>query len=1096
MITSGATDGEDATLSGRAHILAEVEDAAGETLTGGLRVVLVTGAAGIGKTHLLGEVRRRFRGQATCLTARAYRWGDQSSLGMWAEALDRYLRTLGEDAIHALCGPGVTDLGALVKVIATATSSDPGPSPAIGDTPDEPRRHDLLASLVEFFDHLGARGPVLITLDDTHLADASSWEALRYLGRRLADAPIAVVLSARAGELRRQAIAGEVLLGLEEDGLLVRRQLLPLGRDEVARLAHEVLRSEGRSASAFVPEPLVTWLTERSLGHPLFIVGLVRALVDEGADPFAPHLEHLPEGLRDRVRLEIQGLSRQARRVLEALAVLEQRVDLTELSPVATGGVDSDDPATTPPRNHDHVDDSAKGHHDHVDPTAPGHHDHVDPTYPGNDHPVEPTGPATTGPGESGAADAHPGLGNALEELCAARLVNEHDDGVRLTYEVAHPIVADVVYRDIGGARRRALHRAAARALRRAGRLGSAAGHYARSAGPGDDEAVEALCAAMQQAEARGLYQEALASLSALLGLLGAGDPRWLKVLASMTWQAEWVLSHLVEGDAATAIVAIDRIAPHVPVDDHAASGTVDLHRAAFLSIGAGRFADAETSCRGAIDAFEHAGDDEQILLARNELAWIRGCYASLDEQVMLAEAVLDDAEAGGHARATVQAAGAAAYAHGWAGRFADAEQRYARSIEVARRHGASYRAAWGLTQRGTMLALAGQVHDGVASIRAALDEDPGAPDAIAFESLAHCHWLAGDLGDAVAAVEQSAARRAVRGSRRRAWAAALAARIHVEMGLRGRADRSLQLARDTYRGEGILVWGCWEHWTSGFLAWHDRDPARARGDLDRAVDQLRAIGAIAAEALVLVDVAEVAAASGEIASLDAAAGRLAEIAAIAGGGLIPPLSRLVEARSLLATRPSGRTADIAVSTGTAVTTGNAVTADIPASTANAVSTDHAARAAELAGGAAEVLMTGGYRLAAASARQVQGLALRGHNRAAALTALASAAEAFEACGARWRREMVLAEIGRLGSAGRRTVAALHGPGSLTERERHVARLAARGLTAREIGAELFIGHRTVESHLAHAYLKLGVTSKRELIRRAAELPLDDVVDP
>jgi DNA-binding CsgD family transcriptional regulator len=55
---------------------------------------------------------------------------------------------------------------------------------------------------------------------------------------------------------------------------------------------------------------------------------------------------------------------------------------------------------------------------------------------------------------------------------------------------------------------------------------------------------------------------------------------------------------------------------------------------------------------------------------------------------------------------------------------------------------------------------------------------------------------------------------------------------------------------------------------------------------------------------------------------------------------------------------------------------------------------------------------------------------------------------------------------------------------SLTERERQVISLAQRGLTAAQIGERLFIGRRTVESHLESAYLKLGVRSKRELIDR------------
>lgn len=53
---------------------------------------------------------------------------------------------------------------------------------------------------------------------------------------------------------------------------------------------------------------------------------------------------------------------------------------------------------------------------------------------------------------------------------------------------------------------------------------------------------------------------------------------------------------------------------------------------------------------------------------------------------------------------------------------------------------------------------------------------------------------------------------------------------------------------------------------------------------------------------------------------------------------------------------------------------------------------------------------------------------------------------------------------------------------SLTERERQVAEMAMRGLTAAQIGDRLLIGRRTVETHLARAYGKLGVRSKRDLV--------------
>jgi DNA-binding CsgD family transcriptional regulator len=44
-----------------------------------------------------------------------------------------------------------------------------------------------------------------------------------------------------------------------------------------------------------------------------------------------------------------------------------------------------------------------------------------------------------------------------------------------------------------------------------------------------------------------------------------------------------------------------------------------------------------------------------------------------------------------------------------------------------------------------------------------------------------------------------------------------------------------------------------------------------------------------------------------------------------------------------------------------------------------------------------------------------------------------------------------------------------------------VAILAAAGLPAREIGERLYVSRRTVESHLARIYGKLGISSRSEL---------------
>jgi DNA-binding CsgD family transcriptional regulator len=51
----------------------------------------------------------------------------------------------------------------------------------------------------------------------------------------------------------------------------------------------------------------------------------------------------------------------------------------------------------------------------------------------------------------------------------------------------------------------------------------------------------------------------------------------------------------------------------------------------------------------------------------------------------------------------------------------------------------------------------------------------------------------------------------------------------------------------------------------------------------------------------------------------------------------------------------------------------------------------------------------------------------------------------------------------------------------LTDREREVAGLAARGRTSRQIADALTISVRTVESHLHHAYTKLGISDRAQL---------------
>jgi HD-GYP domain-containing protein (c-di-GMP phosphodiesterase class II) len=51
-------------------------------------------------------------------------------------------------------------------------------------------------------------------------------------------------------------------------------------------------------------------------------------------------------------------------------------------------------------------------------------------------------------------------------------------------------------------------------------------------------------------------------------------------------------------------------------------------------------------------------------------------------------------------------------------------------------------------------------------------------------------------------------------------------------------------------------------------------------------------------------------------------------------------------------------------------------------------------------------------------------------------------------------------------------------PGGLTSREVEVLRLLARGLSTKQIGAELVITPKTADSHIQHVYSKIGVSTR------------------
>ena len=105
-------------------------------------------------------------------------------------------------------------------------------------------------------------------------------------------------------------------------------------------------------------------------------------------------------------------------------------------------------------------------------------------------------------------------------------------------------------------------------------------------------------------------------------------------------------------------------------------------------------------------------------------------------------------------------------------------------------------------------------------------------------------------------------------------------------------------------------------------------------------------------------------------------------------------------------------------------------------------------------------------------------LLARGERRAGAAE-LRAALRILDAAGAAPYVARVTADLEQTG--GRVTLAPERPVAALTEREQDVVALVAKGLTNREVAAQLYVTDKAVEYHLGNVYAKLGIRSRREL---------------
>ncbi len=474
-------------------------------------------------------------------------------------------------------------------------------------------------------------------------------------------------------------------------------------------------------------------------------------------------------------------------------------------------------------------------------------------------------------------------LGRVLGGLADAGIVLEEERGRHPVYDVPHPLVRDAIYQQTGAARRRLLHRQVARWLRSRGHLAEAALHFARSAEPGDDEAVDVLLDAMRQAEQREAFHEALDLQAELVELLPSSDVRWLEVLDAMYWRAEWLIDHRAETHAAVAIRALRAIDGLLEgSSDHARRATVKFRLASFLAWGTGELEAAQNACEQARELFARAGEERQVLLAAREVAWIKGLRGDLVAMGNEAERVAREAQARGERFIEMQGLSAVGYSANFRGAFAEGEAALRRAAIIAREDDKPYRLTVVLGVLAAGIACQGRTAEGAALLEDARASNPLYRDSILGELGAIVGWLAGDF-PAASAVARDALTWVGGPTRRRAFGLVFGGVSALEVGDVAQAERLIARAHDVVGDRRWQFFPELVRWGEALVEWHDGRAGECVATLRAAGTGLLEIEARTWATYVLVDLAEAAGDAGDAAAAAGAADDLHAVARFVG---------------------------------------------------------------------------------------------------------------------------------------------------------------------------------------------------------------------
>ncbi|MEU3791434.1 AAA family ATPase [Streptomyces fructofermentans] len=231
-------------------------------LRGGL--LAFAGRAGIGKTSLLAEVRRRAAAKGcTVLSARG---GDQEqgvAFHVARQLLQPQLAGVPEAELRASLGSWYDIVGPALGLCAAAE----------GAPPDQQGLRDGLDWVLT---HLAVRrAPMVLVLDDAHWADPESLQWLAAFAPRAEELPLLLVVAYRPDELPEHADAFRALPGRAGGRPL---DLEPLSATAVAGLVREAVGAQ--ADDAFCRE---CWAV--TAGNPFEAVELTAKVRDRGLTP-------------------------------------------------------------------------------------------------------------------------------------------------------------------------------------------------------------------------------------------------------------------------------------------------------------------------------------------------------------------------------------------------------------------------------------------------------------------------------------------------------------------------------------------------------------------------------------------------------------------------------------------------------------------------------------------------------------------------------------------------------------------------------------------------------------------------------------------